>query len=369
MSTTCAPEATSVFDIRGLSAPIMTPVRVLTSQTVRKSTNQESVVELLDKKDIKPIIALKINKEKERKRENFVKIKEISTRDHSPKISRMKNAKKKAEFSGFFKIFWLLLVFTTIIEEIIPSRDGKPRRAIVKYQNPSEYDVSNNQVRITQRLTDRAIRSLVKIYDIHDYIIEEDLAQIADRLMRARNVPADGNLLHHPVCLSVNTEYQSNNLMCGLILMSSLLSGQSGGEQSLVSPQEIHQSAVRDHQQHRGYGEGDCRPSWPDDDADSHANNKTEDETPVEPFSAPPGTSMTVRSGPGLVEPHTQVTDQLELSPRSNTSPFHVSDHLNIVPDDELPGIYIWRFESKKKDLADIVKFVKTTNVVVNNTD
>ena len=97
----------------------------------------------------------------------------------------MKNAKKKAEFSGFFKIFWLLLVFTTIIEEIIPSRDGKPRIAIVKYQNPGEYDVSNNQVRITQRLTDRAIRSLVKIYDIHDYIIEEDLTQIADRLMRA----------------------------------------------------------------------------------------------------------------------------------------------------------------------------------------
>ena len=70
-----------------------------------------------------------------------------------------------------------------------------------------------------------------------------------------------------------------------------------------------------------------------------------------------------------MVEPYTQVTDQTELSPRSNTSPFHVSDHLNVVPDDELPGIYIWRFESRKKDLADIVKFIKTTNVIVNNTD
>ena len=78
---------------------------------------------------------------------------------------------------------------------------------------------------------------------------------------------------------------------------------------------------------------------------------------------------MTVRFGPGLVEPQTQVTDRLKLSPGSNTSPFHVSDHLNVNPDDELPCIYIWRFDTKKKDLADIVKFVKTTNVIVNNTD
>ena len=183
-----------------------------------------------------------------------------------------------------------------IIDEIIPSRDGKPRRAIVKYQNSSEYDVTNNQVRITQRLTDRAIRSLVKIYDIHDYIIEEDLAQIADRLMRAGTVDGDVNLIHHPVCPSFNTEYRSNNLKCGLILISSLLSGQSGGEQSLGSFQERQRESRDDQHDH---GEGDCHPGWPGDD---------------------------------------------------------------------LPGVYVWRFASKE-DPPDIVKFVTTSNVIVNNSD
>ena len=185
-----------------------------------------------------------------------------------------------------------------IIDEIIPSRDGKPRRAIVKYQNPSEYDVSNNQVRITQRLTDRAIRSLVKIYDIHDYIIEEDLAQIADRLTEVVPVDTDVNLAHHPVCLSVNTEYHSNNLVCGLLLMSSVFSGQSGVEQSPGSPQERYQSATRDDIPH--HGEGDCHSGWPADD---------------------------------------------------------------------LPGVRVWRFESSERNLSDIVKFVKTTNVIVNTED
>ena len=152
-------------------------------------------------------------------------------------------------------------------------------------------------MRITQRLTDRAIRSLVKIYDIHDYIIEEDLAQIADRLTRAGQLPVDGevNLTHHPVCQSVNTEYRNNNLVCGLLLMSSLFSGQSGGEQSLVSSQERYQTAERDDQPH--HGEGDCHSGWPVND---------------------------------------------------------------------LPGVHVWRFESKEKDLLDIEKFVTSTNVIVN---
>ena len=179
----------------------------------------------------------------------------------------------------------------------IPSRDDKPRRAIDKYQNHSEYDVTNNQVRITQRLTDRAIRSHVKIYDIHDYVIKEDLAQIADRLTRAGHLPIDSeaNLTNYPVCPSVNTEYRNNDLVCGPLLMSSLLSGQSGCEQSLGSSQERYQTAERDDQPHNG--KGDCHSGWPADD---------------------------------------------------------------------LPGVYVWRFESKEKDLLDIEKFVTSTNVIVN---
>ena len=109
----------------------------------------------------------------------------------------------------------------------IPSRDEKPRRVIDKYQNHSEYDITTNQVRITQRLTDRAIRSHVKIYDIHDYVIKEDLAQIADRLTRAGHLPIDGeaNLTHYPVCPSVNSEYRNNNLVweCHLYFQVSLV--------------------------------------------------------------------------------------------------------------------------------------------------
>ena len=150
-----------------------------------------------------------------------------------------------------------MTILITIFDQMIPSRNKKPRRTIVKYQNPSKSDVSNNQIKITQRLTDRAIRSL------------------------------------HSVCRSVNTEYRNNNLVLGLLLMSFLLSGQSGGEQSLGSPRERFQSTTRDDH----HGEGDCHSGWPADD---------------------------------------------------------------------LPGVRVWRLESKEKNPPDIVKFVTTINVIVN---
>ena len=84
--------------------------------------------------------------------------------------------------------------------------------------------------------------------------------------------------------------------MLGLILMSFLLSGQSGGEQSLGSPQERYQRATRDDLPH--HGEGDCHSGWPADD---------------------------------------------------------------------LPAVRISRFESKEKNPPDIMKFVTTINVIVNN--
>ena len=60
-----------------------------------------------------------------------------------------------------------------IVEQIIPSRDGKVRRVIVKYQNASE-----NQ----PRFTDRSVRKLVKIFDIEEYVLQDDLTELLRRL-------------------------------------------------------------------------------------------------------------------------------------------------------------------------------------------
>ena len=148
--------------------------------------------------------------------------------NNTANIQKIKEIKKKIKISDYIKVIWIITIFIGIIEKLIPNRDRKPRRTIVKYQNLSKYDVTNNQVKINQRLTDRAIRSL------------------------------------HSVCRSVNTEYRNYNLVLGLILMSFLLSGQSGGEQSLGSPQERYPTATRDDLPH--HGEGDCYSGWPADD-------------------------------------------------------------------------------------------------------
>ena len=60
-----------------------------------------------------------------------------------------------------------------IIEQAIPSRDGKVRKAIVKYQNTSENE---------SRFTTRAARSLVKIFDIDEYVLQEYLAELLNRV-------------------------------------------------------------------------------------------------------------------------------------------------------------------------------------------
>ena len=166
-----------------------------------------------------------------------------------------------------------------IVDEIIVSRDGKARRAIVKYQNADEYIVNDKQVRITQRLTDRAVRSLVKIYDVHDYIIEEDFGLIADKLKEGAtersnqhdgddDSETDGNSAHHAACQLRNADtdqvYPNNELTCGFLLMSSLLSGQSGEQ----SPEE--RDGRRPENQHvdiEGHEAGDCLQDWPDEDS------------------------------------------------------------------------------------------------------
>jgi hypothetical protein len=59
-----------------------------------------------------------------------------------------------------------------MVEQLPVGRDGKVRRVLVKYQNSGE----------TQpRVTDRAIRSLVKIYDVEEYILQEDLQEMLQR--------------------------------------------------------------------------------------------------------------------------------------------------------------------------------------------
>ena len=61
-----------------------------------------------------------------------------------------------------------------MVEQLPEGRDGKPRRVLIKYQNAAE----------TQpRITDRAIRSLVKIHDVDDYVLQEDLGEMLNRLI------------------------------------------------------------------------------------------------------------------------------------------------------------------------------------------
>ena len=60
-----------------------------------------------------------------------------------------------------------------MVEQLPVGRDGQVRRVLVKYQNAGE----------TQpRVTDRATRSLVKIYDIEEYILQEDLQELLKRM-------------------------------------------------------------------------------------------------------------------------------------------------------------------------------------------
>ena len=67
-----------------------------------------------------------------------------------------------------------------VVEQVIPSRDGKVRRVIVKYTNGSgspDYDYD-----VTPQFTNRAVRQLVKIFDIEEYMLQEDLAELMRRL-------------------------------------------------------------------------------------------------------------------------------------------------------------------------------------------
>ena len=59
-----------------------------------------------------------------------------------------------------------------IIDQVVRSRDGRVRRVIIKYQNHNE-DIP--------RFTDRTIRKLVKIYDVDEYVLQDDLFDVLKR--------------------------------------------------------------------------------------------------------------------------------------------------------------------------------------------
>ena len=59
------------------------------------------------------------------------------------------------------------------VDQLVKSKDGLARRAIVRYKNFKEE---------FHRVTDRSIRSLVKIWSCDDLNIDDDLAELHKRL-------------------------------------------------------------------------------------------------------------------------------------------------------------------------------------------
>ena len=64
-----------------------------------------------------------------------------------------------------------------IVEQVIRIRDNRVRRVIIKYQNHNEY---------LPRFTDRSIRKLVRIFDIEEYVLQDDLSELLQRLDTTR---------------------------------------------------------------------------------------------------------------------------------------------------------------------------------------
>ena len=66
-----------------------------------------------------------------------------------------------------------------IVDQVIRGRDGRVRRAVIKYQNASEFP--------TPQFTDRAVRQLVKIYDIEEHVLQDDMKELLRRLEDGRS--------------------------------------------------------------------------------------------------------------------------------------------------------------------------------------
>lgn len=68
------------------------------------------------------------------------------------------------------------------VDQVIRGRDGLIRRAIIKYFNASENDPVS--AKYHPQFTDRAVRSLVKLWSIDDTCLFDDLAEVQDRMDR-----------------------------------------------------------------------------------------------------------------------------------------------------------------------------------------
>ena len=65
-----------------------------------------------------------------------------------------------------------------IVEQVLPSRDGKVRRVVVKYTNASGSPEND----VEPQFTNRAVRQLVKIFDIDEYVLQDDMTELMKRL-------------------------------------------------------------------------------------------------------------------------------------------------------------------------------------------
>ena len=133
-----------------------------------------------------------------------------------------------------------------IVEQVIPSRDGKIRRVIVKYQNYSED---------FPRFTDRSVRKLVKIFDIEEYVLQDDLTELLKRLDADKAgavLGAGDNSTLHVRSSNLDAEYFSfidPNFVSGTWLLPPVPSVHGhlpdvGGDLAAQGVQEEHEEEV-----------------------------------------------------------------------------------------------------------------------------
>ena len=66
------------------------------------------------------------------------------------------------------------------VDQVIVGRDGLIRRAVIKYFNASENDPE--KAKYHPQFTDRAVRSLIKLWSIDDTCLSDDLAELQERV-------------------------------------------------------------------------------------------------------------------------------------------------------------------------------------------
>lgn len=101
---------------------------------------------------------------------------------HQPKWFKIDQDLKEKDIVYFQKSESALGSTWTIgeVDQVIVGRDGLIRRAIIKYFNASENDPEQAQYK--PQLTDRAVRSLVKLWSMDEACLFDDLAELQDRV-------------------------------------------------------------------------------------------------------------------------------------------------------------------------------------------